>query len=689
MAACNATSTSSDQPASLAGAPLAASSPDSLFQQPYIDLDEWRDKPVRHRYVHGGFKDTDTRFSFYFPVKEQYRRRFFQHITPAPDNENLAQRSWVGEEDKRGFAFASGAYFVETNGGGTGKTTDPQAGSSITAYRANAAAAQFSRVVAAKVYGPHRPYGYAYGGSGGGYRTIGSMENTTGVWDGAVPYVIGSTMAIPNVFSVRMHAMRILDRKFPQIIDAVEPGGSGNPYAGLNEEERAALREVTRMGFPLLSWFGYKTMGVHGFAAVYGGMVAADPSYFTDFWTMPGYLGATPPASLLRARVQQPATITGLVLRKEGQELGLVEAETNGGVDNAFKAGQDQEARKPVAFRLSRAANAPDFQGGDLLIKSGAAAGKSVPLSKLSGNVVVLGFADAAVVAQMAPGDTVVVDNSNFLAAQTYHRHQVPGPEFHVWDQFRGPNGQPIYPQRPQLLAPTFVKSAGGALQTGQFQGKMIVVASLWDREAFAWQADWYRGKVQEHLGAATADNFRLWYTDRALHGDEAKQEDPTRTVSYLGVLHQALRDVSAWVEKGVPPPASTGYTVQDGQVVVPPTAAARKGVQPVVTLQVNGGQVATVQAGTPVRFTAVAEVPPGTGKLVAAAWDLEGRGTYPVAGQLPQPAAGRAVLTTSYTFQKPGTYFPVIRVASQREADAQTPYARLQNIGRVRVVVR
>jgi hypothetical protein len=46
----------------------------------YTDVDEWRDKPVRHRYVHGGFKtpadsgspDTDLRFSMYFPPKEQY-----------------------------------------------------------------------------------------------------------------------------------------------------------------------------------------------------------------------------------------------------------------------------------------------------------------------------------------------------------------------------------------------------------------------------------------------------------------------------------------------------------------------------------------------------------------------------------------------------------------------------------------
>ena len=43
-------------------------SPDTLFNKPYIDIDEWREIPVKHRYVHGGFKGTETRFSFYFPV---------------------------------------------------------------------------------------------------------------------------------------------------------------------------------------------------------------------------------------------------------------------------------------------------------------------------------------------------------------------------------------------------------------------------------------------------------------------------------------------------------------------------------------------------------------------------------------------------------------------------------------------
>jgi len=243
---------------------------DTIFNEPYIDLEEWRDVPVRHLYVHGGFKGTQTKFSFYFPPKEKYQGRFFQYITPFPDNENLSQGA-SGEEDKIGFAISSGAYFIETNGGGRVDFSKPSfaADPSIGAYRANAAAARYSKFEAAKHYGPHRTYGYAYGGSGGAYRTVGGIENTMDTWDGVVPYVIGSPMAIPNVFSVRMHAMRILNKKMPQIIDAFEPGGNGDMYAGLTPEEKSALEEVTAMGFPPKSWFGYKTMGVHGFVAVY------------------------------------------------------------------------------------------------------------------------------------------------------------------------------------------------------------------------------------------------------------------------------------------------------------------------------------------------------------------------------------------------------------------------------------
>jgi hypothetical protein len=685
---------------------------DTVFNEPFVDVDEWRDKPVRHRYVHGGFKGTGARFSFYFPPKEKYEGHFFQYITPFPDNENLSQTA-IGEEDRIGFSVSHGAYFIETNEGGAIDFSKPQSGdATIAAYRANAASAEFSRVVAAQIYGGKRPYGYCFGGSGGAYRTVGGIENTDGVWDGAVPYVLGSPMAIPNVFTVRMYAMRVLHDKFTQIIDALEPGGSGDMYAGLNTEEKEALQEVTKMGFPPRSWFGYKTMGIHGFLVLYQGVVGADRKYFdSDFWNKPGYLGYNPPASLLKARIQKVSKIKAGIPVDEAVKLGLVQtvsSEERGTADAAWKAIGGVEGGMPVAFQLQDTLPNIDFLGGDLIIRSGAAAGKTLQITKLVGDKVVLGPADAAMLALLKPGDDVQVDNSNFLAVQTYHRHQLPPSreEYPVYEQFRDKDGKPIYPQRPMLLGPLFTKGAAGVLPTGKFKGKMILLESLMDREAFAWQADWYRSRVKEALGDSTDNHFRLWYTDHALHGDIPIEDDPTRTISYLGILQQALLDLSAWVEKGIAPAATTNYKIVDGQVVIPPKADERKGIQPVVTVKASGGERADVKVGQLVTFTAEVEVPKNMGKVVAAAWHFEGvpddiskrsgwsfnkSGTFPVkATWTPVDKTGsRVTLKTTYTFTKPGTYFPTLRVASQRQGDAKTPFTRIQNLDRVRVVVQ
>lgn len=668
---------------------------DTVFKSPYIDQDEWRNTPVRHRYVHGGFEGTGTRFSFYLPEKQNYQGRFFQYITPFPDNEFLSQGA-TGEDDKIGFAISSGAYFIETNGGGKVDFAKPNFNSdpTIGAFRANAASAAFSRMVANKIFGGNRPYGYAFGGSGGAYRTIGSIENTEGVWDGVVPYVLGSPMAIPNVFSVRMNAMRILDKKFPQIIDVLDAGGSGDMYAGLNEEEKEALREVTKMGFPPQSWFGYKTMGIHGFIALYQGMRMADAKFFDDFWKVKGYLGANPTESLLKARLQKATKIKANIPLEQAVKLGLKEAENvgeRGSADLAWKSMGGVEGQMPVAFQLEDVLPEVNFMGGDLVIKSGAAKGKTIQLAKVEGDKVVFGPVDLSVLAQIKVGDEVFIDNSNFLAVQTYHRHQVPGKEYKVWNQFRDADGKPIYPQRPFLLGPLFTRGAAGVLPTGKFKGKMILLCSLWDREAFAWQGDFYREMVKANLGEKTDKNFRLWYTDRALHGDLSKQEDPTRTVSYLGVLQQALRDLSQWVEKGVNPASSTNYTIEDSQVIIPQKATERKGIQPVVNLTVKGNKKFVAKVGQKVELKAIVEVPAHTGKVVSAEWDFDGKGTFPITSKkiVFDEKNNKAIVTMSYQFTKAGTYFPTVRVASQREGDAKTPFTRIQNLDRVRVVVQ
>ena len=84
------------------------------------------------------------------------------------------------------------------------------------------------------------------------------------------------------------------------------------------------------------------------------------------------------------------------------------------------------------------------------------------------------------------------------------------------------------------LLGPMFTRGASGVLPKGKFRGKMILVESLWDSEAFPWQADWYRTKLKENMGDSLDNNFRLWFTDHANHGDLSNPAASTHVVSYM-----------------------------------------------------------------------------------------------------------------------------------------------------------
>ena len=681
---------------------------DTAFSEPYIDVDEWRDFPVRHHYIHGGFKSNGTRFSFYFPSKEAYDGRFFQYITPMPDNEYIVQNLPMNEYNSIAFSIENGAYFIETNEGGAVDLSNPMAEDpTIGAYRANAASAMFSRLVAKELYSCDRPYGYCFGGSGGAYRTVGSIESTQGVWDGAVPYVIGSPYAIPNVFAVRMHAMRVLDKKLPQIIDAIEPGGSGNPYAGLNEEETQVLREATAMGFPLKSWYGYKEMGIHGFVVLYPTVVMMDSSYFNeDFWNKPGYYGHDHPESFEGYRIRQSTSIKRFVYTDEAVRIGLIApvSEADRGSADKSWAAAGGSSDKPVAVELTAPLPEVQFLGGDLVALSGDAAGESLQLSAINATMAAFGptVSDASL-AKLKVGDEVRVDNSNFLAVQTLYRHQVPDVDLAGWQMFKDANGEPVYPQRPMLLGPVFTQGAAGILPSGNIHGKVILCCSLMDREAFAWQGDWYRRQVAKSLGPWTDQNLRLWYTDNALHGDQEDQlDDKTHAVPYNGVLQQALLDLSRWVEKGIEPALSTDYRIENAQVIVPETANERRGIQPVVNISIldddksglvthNGKRIDT-RRGATVEFKVVAEVPAGQGKVMLAQISYDGK-DYSEEIDLSQAVYSadgcKVEFTIRHQFNDKGTHFPTVRVASQREVNPSSPFTRIYNLDRVRVVVK
>ena len=566
---------------------ITASCVDPGYNTPVIDRENDVTTPVAYHQVSGHFEGTDIQFNIYLPPASQWKGRFFQFTYPTAFTP--AENTAIASDRAIGFAFSSGGYAVQAG----------NAGNSL-GYRHDAAAAKFAKTVAAAYYGTDRRiYGYLYGGSGGSYQTIGAAENTTGVWDAFVPYIIGTPMSTPYTFFIRSMADLVLGDKAEQIKDAVSPGGSGNPYAGLDEAQATMLHELTAFGVPLKAWQNpdyvlghapYYPDGLLGF----GGVIrAVDPTYVTDFWDTPGYLGT------------------------ERSALGDV----------------------------VRAALAKE-------------------------------------------GDTL--DNRWSIALRAYYLYQLPpaAAGYVGFDQFRAADGTPLYPQRPLVWGPLITGGvSGNAAYNGKINGKVIVVDNLVDSDALASPADWYTQRVKSALGASAFEqNFRVYFNDNADH-----QETPvsgvraTYLVTFWGMVEQAVRDTVAWVEDGKAPPASTRYRVENGQVILPTSADARRGEQPTVDLTVRNRDTVQIKAGQQVVFHADATAPRGTGTIVAAAWDFEGDGTY-IEDAVRHPRSS-VKLTQTHRFDEPGVYYVGLRVTSQRDG-VVSPFAQVQNLDRVKVVV-
>ena len=660
---------------------------DPLFDTPYLDVDEWRDEPVRHRFVHGGFEGTDARFAMYFPPPARYQGRFFQPLMPVSGTEYGAASGALshvaGLGGYIGFCSDNGGYLVESNLGSL--MPFPGAGPDLTLNRTSAAVARYSRQVAAEMYGDHRPFGYVYGGSGGAYKTISCVENHLGVWDGALPYVHGTPKSIPVLLIAPSHVMRVVGDRLSRVVDALEPGGSGDMFEGLSASERDALAEITRLGYSPRIWFDVDRIAAQYQGGVWSmlvdGIRRADPGYFDDFWTLPGYLGADEASSVAKARVKQDVTVSGLVGRSEVVKAGL---------RLPLSMLVEEWADAPAAVRLDGLA-AVDLRGAAMTFKSGVAAGRVLYVVDSLDDLVVIGYGAGGSegLTDVAAGDVVELDNSVYLAAQTYHRHVV-DTDYPNWDHLHI-GGRPVYPQR-SVHTGTWPET-----QTGRFVCKMIVVQALMDEAAAPIQAEWYRRRIAEHLGDRLDDQYRLWFVDNAMHTtpvvepDDPRPVRTTRVVSYLGVLHQGLRDLVNWVEHGVAPPESTPFEISGGQVVVPVTAAERKGVQPVPTLTVDGADHIDVGVGEAVTFVGRADMPPGAGVIVEAEFDFDGSGEF-LEHHRPTPGGAGPLtsvsFTTTHAFDEPGTYFPSMRVTSHREGDRHSLYARIQNIARVRVGV-
>lgn len=661
---------------------------DPDYADPYVDEEGWRDDlAVRCYFVHGGWRATEyqgqhVKFCLYFPEPEFYEGRFFQYLSPAPEDERESEKAH-GAGDRIGFALTNGGYFAVSNQGGFVQPSGARC------YKANAATACIGRSYAAKLYGAGRPYGYVFGGSGGSFKTMGAIECTSGIWDGAVPYVIANPMSTPNGFCPRMRVMRLLGEKgLAALADRMDAGGSGDLYEGLDPMQREALEEATRLGFPKRGWFAWPYMGDGALSVLMPCVYGVHKDYFKDYWTCEGYSGADPASPESRDHVQFVTTVAEIVPREEPKR-------DEGGaltVDNSWVATMIGNQKTPH-LRLSELPPSDAYLfHARLRVLTGAAAGVESPIESIEDGLLKVSSAfDGTnaddILAGIAVGDRVMIDNGDYLAMQTFQRHQVPDASYSVYDQYRDAEGKPLYPQFPMLISPLIAQDGAGCVPAGNIHCKTIAVCSLLDESAFAWHGDWYRKAVVRATGSE--EDFRLYYNDNCVHDDGDTPQDPQHAVSYLGIQRQALLDVVAWVEEGIEPPPTTSYELVDGQVELPYEASERGGLQPVVHAFANGKKAVEAKVGELVEFTAQIEAPAGAGKVVSAAWDYEHTNDFSHFEELELKEGGRsASLVRFHAFAEPGTYFPTISVASSRDG-SNNVYVQCRNLDRVRVVVR
>ena len=677
---------------------------DPKYQQPFVDLEEKRERRLPdgtvlpYLYVHGGFEGTGLKFAISYPEKAAFEGRFFQYLSPFPGpDEELASQGKQGEDDIIAFSLLHGGYFLETNmesGAAFGGMPD-----NTVVWKSSAAAAEYSRVKAMELYGSARPYGYVFGGSGGGYKTMACIENTD-AWDGAVPYVIGSPVSLPNTITLHVQGQRVLRHVFRRIVDNMDAGGSGDPCQGLNDMEAAMRREIMAMGFGPRIWYCEANGQVNdGSLPVLSPIVKmSDPGYFKDFWTVPGYLGADPASSACRDRLQFRSRVRKVHVPGTAPEK--PEIDDRNGMDTAWQ--KMLSDGKGAWIELEAVPQGEDLylQGVTITPLTGEAAGKQLLLDKIEGDCITIGMCYgmddlAGVLSKIKPGDEISLDNSDYIALQSYYRHQVPADRsFHAWDQFRKEDGSPALPQRQSVMGYFFTGT--GTVQDGNIQGKTIVVQSLMDESTCPWCADWYRGKVRQAKGGE--QDFRVYYMDRCMHGDVTFMENNMVT-NYLGAHRQALLDLAAWVERGVEPLPSSVYEYVNGQIVPAATARERCGLQPVVELTANGSACARVKAGQTVSFTAHAQVPEGAGEVTAMDFgfadnrNLPGGidADYPVRGgvkRLVEDGVSAARATVEYSFPEPGVYYAAVRVKANRSGDENDLFTQVKNIARAKIIV-
>jgi hypothetical protein len=682
---------------------------DRFFGPAYIDLDEPRPTPIPHRFLHGGFAGTSTRFCFYFPTDGSYEGRLLQPLEGAHGGHENAFGSELVGDMIGGLRMTArlGAFMAESNQGHIGDDLDPKGGDDPTLYghRASAEVARLAKFVATRVYGQPPHHSYIWGGSGGGRRSPLCLENVPGVWDGALPFVGGGPIvehgntdkikgAQTMSFASMFNCQRILGDKVLDVADAMAPGGDGNPFKGLNTHQREELAMLYALGFPRGDEFMIAQPGgqMWLWTSMADMLEKQDPSYFENFWTQPGYVGfdhpelVTPDVINTRARVKRLFSANDVL------------------ADPMFLQPAFQNMRIWVPIMAAHANSAYDMPmvvelegieggyplGSGVRMLTGKAAGRQLYAQQAIGNIFFCdGEGDANLLrfTDVQPGDEVLVDNRKFLAYHYFARH-------HVMDDMQFDalrmDGNPIYPQHPVPLQSALM----GVGYSGRYTGKLLWVHHTHDSSLWPPQGIIYRDAVHKAQGAEGArKQFRLRWIENAEHGpammmpSQPNRASHTWLIDYMPFIEQSIKDLMDWVEQGIDP-VETVFDFRDNRVLLSKKAAERKGIQATIAVTANGAVRAEVRVGEPVALELKAAVPPGSGTIVEADWDVDGKGAFPFKCKEIDGSAAAVTLAITHVFDRPGEYFVTGRVHSHREGDVHATARRIPNVAQARVVV-
>lgn len=682
---------------------------DGFFGTPYVDVDEARSEPITHRYVHGGFADTATRWAFSFPTDGHYRGRILQPLEGAHGGHENAFGNDLMADFLGGLRMCArlGGCMVESNQGHIGDDLDPRGGDDPTlyGYRASAETARLAKFVAAQVYGEPPHHTYVWGGSGGGRRSPLCLENAPDVWDGALPFAGGGPIVEPGntekiegaqvmSFATMFNCQRLLGDKTDAIAAAMAPGGHGDPFVGLTTHQREELASLYRQGFPRGDEYMIgKPLGqMWLWTSMATSLLEQDPSYFDDFWTKPGYVGFDQldlvERDILNTRATVAKVLTGtdvlgdprfLEPRHQNFRL-LIMVFSSLGADPSLPMVVDLKGLGQTGYRL----------GTSVTMLTGAAAGRRLYCGAHADDVLYCdgaGEANLLRFKDVQPGDEVLVDNRDFLAFHYFARHHLMSdPQF---DSLRV-DGHPVFPQHPVPRQSALM----GVGYSGLYRGKLIWVHHTKDSSLWPSQGLIYREAVLRAQGQAGAkERFRLRWIENAEHTPSMmvpslpNRASNTWLIDYLPYIEQSLADLIAWVEDGIDP-VDTAFDYFENTVILSPDAAQRRGIQAVIAVTVNGTDRAEAAVGEAVELELRATVPPGAGTIISADWDFDGTGSFPFSHEGIDGSAASVTLFTKHAFDRPGEYFVTGRVHSHRDGDPAASSCRIANVAQVRVVV-